>query len=34
MSQITITLHETLIRAAKMMIAGWEKWLKETSNKK
>lgn len=27
MSEVNKTLHETLIRAAKMAIAAWEKWL-------
>lgn len=28
MNLATRTLHEALIRAAKTMIAAWEKWLK------
>lgn len=27
MSDVTRTLHQTLIRAAKMAVAAWEKWL-------
>lgn len=27
MNDMSKTLHETLIRAAKMAIAAWEKWL-------
>jgi hypothetical protein len=27
MSETSKALHETLIRAAKMAIAAWEKWL-------
>ncbi len=27
MSDITRALHESLIRAAKMALAAWEKWL-------
>jgi hypothetical protein len=27
MSDISKALHETLIRAAKMALAAWEKWL-------
>lgn len=34
MSQPTIILHETLIRAVKMMLAAWEKWLVEAKSSK
>ncbi len=27
MNEITRTLHQTLLRAAKMAISAWEKWL-------
>jgi hypothetical protein len=29
MTPASIALHETLLRAAKMALAAWEKWLKE-----
>jgi hypothetical protein len=30
-SQPAQILHESLLRAAKMALAAWEKWLKESS---
>jgi hypothetical protein len=33
MNPATRTLHETLIRAAKAMIAAWEKWLRAQQEK-
>lgn len=32
MSAVTKALHETLLRAAKMAISAWEKWLKEQTD--
>lgn len=29
MTEVTRTLHQTLIRAAKMALAAWEKWLEQ-----
>lgn len=33
MSDITRALHESLLRAAKMALAAWEKWLNSQPNK-
>lgn len=33
MSDITRALHESLLRAAKMALAAWEKWLSSQPNK-
>lgn len=33
MTPATRALHESLIRAAKGMIAAWERWLKDTATK-
>ncbi len=30
MSKSSIILHETMLRAAKMMLSAWEKWLEES----
>lgn len=30
MKKTTVILHESMLRAAKMVISAWEKWLEES----